>query len=40
MFSREIGMGDEMAPEDGEGAAATLMVAAIGTKKRMRLFSR
>jgi hypothetical protein len=32
-------MGDEMAPEDREGAAASRMIAAIGTKKRMRLFS-
>lgn len=40
MFGREVGMGDEMAPEHREGAAASLMVAAIGTKKRMRRISR
>lgn len=39
LFSDEVGMGDEMTPEDGEGAAATFVVAAIGTKKRIRLIS-
>lgn len=36
----DAGMGDEVAPEDGKRAAATEVVAAIGTKKRMRLISR
>jgi len=40
MIGRDVGMGNEMAPEHREGAAATRMIAAIGTKKRMRLISR
>lgn len=39
MLRREVGVGDEIAPEDREGAAATSVVAAIGTKKRIRLIS-
>lgn len=35
----EVGMGDQVAPKHGEGAAAALVSAAIGTKKRMRRIS-
>ena len=36
----DAGTGDEVAPKQGEGAAAAGPVAAVGTKKRMRRISR
>lgn len=39
LLGSNTGVADEMAPEYGEGAAASFVVAAIGTKKRIRLIS-
>jgi len=39
MLRCEVRVGDEMTPQNREGAPASMVVAAIGTKKRMRLIS-